>query len=93
MQVGIRLNPNTDAKTLNQISTGKSENKFGVNSKTFYELVHYCKNSKNINLQCLSVHIGSQILDHKPYERMLKAVSNIIIKTKHKFKFLSLIHI
>ena len=90
VQVGIRLNPNTDAKTLKQISTGKSENKFGVNSKTFYELVNYCKNSKNISLQCLSVHIGSQILDHKPYERMLKAVSNIINKTNHKFKFVDL---
>ncbi|MBD1152002.1 diaminopimelate decarboxylase [Pelagibacterales bacterium SAG-MED22] len=90
VQVGIRLNPNTDAKTLKQISTGKSENKFGVNSKTFYELVNYCKNTKNISLQCLSVHIGSQILDHKPYERMLKAVSNIINKTKHKFKFVDL---
>ena len=90
VQVGIRLNPNTDAKTLKQISTGKSENKFGVNSKTFYELVNYCKNSKNISLQCLSVHIGSQILDHKPYEKMLKAVSNIINKINHKFKFVDL---
>ena len=41
VQVGIRLNPNTDAKTLKQISTGKSENKFGVNNKIFYELVKY----------------------------------------------------
>ena len=90
VHVGIRLNPNTDAKTLKQISTGKSENKFGVNSKKFYELVKYCENSKNISLQCLSVHIGSQILDHKPYERMLKAVSNIINKTKYKFKFVDL---
>ncbi len=90
VQVGIRLNPNTDAKTLKQISTGKSENKFGVNSKKFYELVKYCENSKNISLQCLSVHIGSQILDHKPYERMLKAVSNVINKTKYKFKFIDL---
>ena len=90
VQVGIRLNPNTDAKTLKQISTGKSENKFGVNSKKFYELVKYCENSKNISLQCLSVHIGSQILDHKPYERMLKAVSNIINKTKYKFKYVDL---
>ena len=36
VQIGIRLNPNTDAKTLKQISTGKSENKFGVNNKSFY---------------------------------------------------------
>ena len=90
VQIGIRLNPNTDAKTLKQISTGKSENKFGVNSKAFYELVNYCKNSKNIDLQCLSVHIGSQILDHRPYEKMLKAVSTIISKTRHKFKFVDL---
>ncbi len=45
---------------------------------------------KNISLQCLSVHIGSQILDHKPYERMLKTVSSIISKTKYKFKFIDL---
>jgi diaminopimelate decarboxylase len=90
VQIGIRLNPNTDAKTLNQISTGKKENKFGVNDKTFLELVNYCKNSKNISLECLSVHIGSQILDHKPYEKMLNVIDKMIIKSKHKFKFIDL---
>ena len=53
MKIGLRLNPNTDAKTLSQISTGKKENKFGVNEKTFYEIIDYCKNSQNINLNCL----------------------------------------
>ena len=90
VQIGIRLNPNTDAKTLSQISTGKKENKFGVNEKTFLELISYCQNSKNINLECLSVHIGSQILDHKPYEKMLNVVDKLIDKTKHKFKFIDL---
>ena len=90
VDVGIRLNPNTDAKTLNQISTGKKENKFGVDDKTFQELVNYCKNSKNINLKCLSVHIGSQILDYKPYEKMLKAIGKIIDRVDHKFEFIDL---
>ena len=90
VQIGIRLNPNTDAKTLSQISTGKKENKFGVNEKTFLELVRYCKSSQNIDLECLSVHIGSQILDHRPYEKMLNVVDKIIIKTNHKFKFIDL---
>ena len=90
VKIGIRLNPNTDAKTLNQISTGKKENKFGVNSKILYELVKYCKNSKNIDLKCLSVHIGSQILDHKPYEKMLKVINKIINKTKYYFEFIDL---
>src|SRR6056300_372939 len=90
VQIGIRLNPNTDAKTLSQISTGKKENKFGMNKKTFLELDNYCKNSQNVSLECLSVHIGSQILDHKPYEKMLNVVDKIIAKTKHKFKFIDL---
>ena len=90
IKVGVRLNPNTDAKTLSQISTGKKENKFGVNKNTFLEIINYCKNSKNIELKCLSVHIGSQILDHKPYEKMLKAVSQILKKTDHKFEFVDL---
>ena len=90
INVGIRLNPNTDAKTLSQISTGKKENKFGVDEKIFFELVNYSKNSKNINLQCLSVHIGSQILDHKPYEKMLRVIDKIIKKSNHKFAFIDL---
>ena len=77
VDIGIRLNPNTDAKTLTQISTGKKENKFGVNEKTFIELVKYLKKSKYINLKCLSVHIGSQIPDHKN-----KKASIIIITHK-----------
>jgi diaminopimelate decarboxylase len=90
VKIGIRLNPNTDAKTLSQISTGKKENKFGVNEKTFFKLVNFCKSSKNIDLKCLSVHIGSQILDYKPYEKMLKVVNRIIHKINHKFEFIDL---
>jgi len=90
VQVGIRLNPNTDAKTLSQISTGKKENKFGVNNKTFFQLVDYCKNSKTIELKCLSVHIGSQIQDHKPYEKMLKSITKILNKINYKFEFIDL---
>ena len=90
VNIGIRLNPNTDAKTLKQISTGKKENKFGVEEKTFLELVKYFKTSKHINLKCLSVHIGSQILDNKPYEKMLKVVSNIIKKSGHTFEYIDL---
>ena len=90
VSIGIRLNPNTDAKTLRQISTGKKENKFGVDEKTFFNLVNYSKLSKNIDLRCLSVHIGSQILDHVPYEKMLKVVNKIVKKSNHRFEFIDL---
>ena len=90
VDIGLRLNPNTDAKTLSQISTGKKEDKFGVTEKNFLELVQYINNSKYMKLKCLSVHIGSQILDHKPYEKMLNVIDKIIKKTKHKFQFIDL---
>jgi diaminopimelate decarboxylase len=90
INIGIRLNPNTDAKTLTQISTGKKENKFGVDKKTFFELIEYSKRSKNIIVKCLSVHIGSQILDHVPYGKMLKVLDKIIKKADYKFEFIDL---
>ena len=90
VNIGIRLNPNTNAKTLKQISTGKKENKFGVDEKVFFDLVNYVKLSKNIKLKCLSVHIGSQILDHKPYKKMLNVIGKIIKKSNYNFEFIDL---
>ena len=90
VDIGIRLNPNTDAKTLKQISTGKKDDKFGVSEKSFLELVKYVRNSKNLNLKCLSVHIGSQILDNKPYEKMLKTIISVIKKTNFSFEYIDL---
>ena len=90
VDIGIRLNPNIDAETLNQISTGKKENKFGVLEKSFINLVNYCKNSKYLNLKCLSVHIGSQILNVKPYQKMLSVLEKIIKKTKYHFEYIDL---
>ena len=90
VDIGIRLNPNIDAETLNQISTGKKENKFGVLEKSFLNLVNYCKKSKYLNLKCLSVHIGSQILNIKPYQKMLSVLEKIIKKTKYHFEYIDL---
>ena len=90
VNIGIRLNPNTDAKTLSKISTGKKGDKFGVNEKIFIGLVNYIKKSKYINLKCLSVHIGSQIFENKPYEKMLKVINRIISKIKYEFEYIDL---
>ena len=90
VNIGIRLNPNTDAKTINKISTGKKEDKFGLTEKTFIELVKYTKNSKYINLKCLSIHIGSQILNNLSYEKMLKIIDKVVKKSNHKFEYIDL---
>ena len=71
VNIGIRLNPNIDAKTLKKISTGRHEDKFGLTEKAFLNILNNFKNSNFIKVKCLSVHIGSQITDYKPYSRMI----------------------
>ena len=90
INIGLRLNPDIDAKTLKKISTGKKENKFGLNEKKILNLLTKYKNSKFISIICLSVHIGSQITSHIPYKNMLTEVNKIIQKSKYKFEYIDL---
>ena len=90
VDIGLRFNPNVDAKTISQITTGKDSNKFGLTGKELIKLINYCKNSKFLNLKCLSVHIGSQIMSHIPYVKMLKAIQRVIDKSNFHFEYIDL---
>jgi len=90
INIGLRLNPNIDAKTLKKISTGKNEDKFGLTESNFLKILKKFKNSKHLCIKCLSVHIGSQITDYRPYAKMINVVKDIIKKSDHKFYFLDL---
>ena len=88
--IGIRLNPDINAPTHKKISTGKAEDKFGL-SKT--SLISFClkiEKLKNLKLNAISVHIGSQILSENPFKKTLKVLEEIIEKTKIYFKFVDL---
>ena len=88
--IGLRLNPDIDAKTLGKISTGRAEDKFGLSRKKFIEVCKNLKEFKHIELNSLSVHIGSQILTDVPFKKTLKVIEEIIRKTKIHFKFIDL---
>jgi diaminopimelate decarboxylase len=65
----LRLNPDVDAKTHGNITTGKKDNKFGVDIDIAYQkLDEILKKCKNLNLVGFSTHIGSQIVEQKPLE-------------------------
>ncbi len=88
--IGIRLNPDINAPTHKKISTGKAEDKFGL-SKT--RLISFCLNIeklRNLRLNAISVHIGSQILSENPFKKTLKVLEEIIKRTKINFKFVDL---
>ena len=76
--VSIRINPNIDAHTHQYITTGLSENKFGVTIETALFLIKECRRSKCITFKGIHFHIGSQIVDLKPYILLCQRINEII---------------
>ena len=88
--IGIRLNPNVTGKTHSKISTGGKDEKFGLVYNDFIYLCKKIKKMKNLKLDGMSVHIGSQITNIKPFKKVLTVISKIIKKIKIDFKFIDL---
>jgi len=90
VSIGFRLNPNIDAKTHKNISTGKAENKFGLSIKSFKIFLKTINSLKNIKLDALSVHIGSQILSDAPFRKTLSVMSNLIKELRLNLNYVDL---
>ena len=88
--IGVRLNPDINAPTHKKISTGKAEDKFGLSKKNLTSFCASINKLKNLKLEAISVHIGSQILSENPYKKTLRVIEEIILKTKVNFKFVDL---
>lgn len=66
--VSVRVNPNVDAKTHAKISTGKSENKFGIPVSRAREVYAQAAKLKGLRVAGVDMHIGSQITELAPLE-------------------------
>ena len=88
--IGFRVNPNVDAKTHKKISTGKAENKFGVSIKNFSSFYKNIQQFKNLKIDGVSVHIGSQILSDAPYKKTLDILSKVFKTLNIKLKYVDL---
>jgi diaminopimelate decarboxylase len=65
--VALRVNPDVDAHTHAHISTGKKENKFGVDLAGLPALVAAVRKSPALDLAGYHVHLGSQLASKEPY--------------------------
>ena len=71
----VRVNPDVDALTHAKISTGKSENKFGVGIEEAREWFAARARLTHVSLDGLHVHIGSQMLSLDPVQLALQRVA------------------
>lgn len=65
--VAVRINPDVDARTHEKITTGLSENKFGIEWTRTGEIYAKAAAMPNISMTGIAVHIGSQLSDLEPY--------------------------
>lgn len=91
--VSVRVNPDIDAKTHAKISTGKSENKFGIPLSRAREVYNAARNLPGIRITGVDMHIGSQITELAPFENaaaVLAEFARSLIKDGHRLEHIDL---
>lgn len=76
--IAVRVNPDVDAKTHAKISTGKSENKFGIPISLAEPVYERAAELPGIKVQGVSVHIGSQLTDLEPFQAAFERVRTMV---------------
>ncbi|MBK1697080.1 diaminopimelate decarboxylase [Rhodovibrio salinarum] len=67
--VALRINPNVDARTHHKITTGRAEDKFGIDADALPEVTERLRQLDAIQLTGLAVHIGSQVTEEEPFRQ------------------------
>ena len=77
-QIAFRINPDVDAGTHAKISTGKSENKFGIAYDRAAAAYAMARELPGLQASGVAVHIGSQLTDLKPLEAAFERIGTLI---------------
>jgi len=91
--VALRVNPDVDAGTHDKISTGRKENKFGIEAEHAAALYARAETMPGIRPVGLAVHIGSQLTDLAPYRTAFGRIAALVRRLRaagHKVSHLDL---
>lgn len=82
--ISLRINPDIDAHTHKYISTGRSQDKFGISHWMFDDVLSAIGKCKNIKLTGLHFHVGSQITDLNVFDMLAGRINEISSKFEEK---------
>ena len=90
--IALRVNPDVDASTHRYISTGRSENKFGIALHRVASVYEKAAQLANLRIRGIQMHIGSQITAAAPFAEAIAKVVPLIgeIKQRHALEFFSI---
>ena len=83
--VALRVNPDVDPHTHHYISTGKSENKFGISIDRIKEAYELAASLPCLDIRGLQMHIGSQITEPEPFAQAVAKVLPLAEELKRRF--------
>ena len=76
--VSLRVNPDVDARTHAKISTGLSENKFGVPLSTARAVYARAARLPGIRIAGADMHIGSQLTELEPFDEAFSLLAGLV---------------
>jgi diaminopimelate decarboxylase len=83
--IAIRINPDVDAHTHAKITTGKSDNKFGIPLKFAAAAYEAAAKFPHIAIKGVQMHIGSQLTDVAPFVEAVTKVAPFVAELKAKY--------
>ena len=90
-RIALRVNPDVPAETHPYISTGLHQHKFGIPIERARRLYLRASQNKSLEIAGISVHIGSQITDVKPFSATMERVAELIRALRadgHEIKYI-----
>ncbi|MEG3087506.1 diaminopimelate decarboxylase [Sphingomonas sp. PB4P5] len=85
----LRVNPDVDAGTHAKISTGRKENKFGVDIDRAVEMYGRLAEQDGLSMRGVAIHIGSQLFDLAPLEAAFVRVGELVAELRKFGHFIS----
>ncbi len=76
--IAVRVNPDVDARTHRKITTGRKENKFGIDLSLAPEVYARAARLPGIEAVGVAVHIGSQLVDLAPFRDAFTLVAELV---------------
>jgi diaminopimelate decarboxylase len=78
MPIAIRVNPDVDAGTHAKITTGKKENKFGIEWTRAREVYALARSLPGVDVVGVACHIGSQLTELQPFRDAFLRVRDLV---------------
>jgi diaminopimelate decarboxylase len=90
--IALRVNPDVEAQTHHYISTGKSENKFGIALEWAAKVYERASKMPAVTVHGVQMHIGSQITKAAPFVAAIEKIAPLVseLKSKYGIQFFSI---